>query len=178
MKTYDLDNIFSIADVDDNQVIIKVHADSPLKVAQYPFISGEYEYITVTRGKSHLLKIIYKDGNSFSFHWGGGSSTMIDEELKELKQQVVLFIEQNYIFLDYSGEPITKIEIWFNSNVHLWQVSLEPTNSYYWSHTASSVDDMIKEVEPFGIFAEKWEKSVAQTGIDVWTAVNPKLSIK
>lgn len=178
MKNYDLDGIFSIEEIDDNQVIIKVLADSPLKVAQYPFVSKDYAYITVTRGESHLCKVIYADGHSFSFHWGGGSRTLVGEELEELKRQVIAFINQNHIFLNYDGQKVTGADIFYNSNLGLWQVTLDPVRCHYWSKTASNEQDMIKEAEQLGIFAEEWKKGVAQTGIDIWTAVNPKFQIK
>ncbi len=177
MRTYDLDNIFSIAEVDDNQVIIKVHADSPLKVAQYPFISGDNEYITVIRGtdRDRRIKVIKKDGSSFDFD----HHTPIGDDLKELQQQVELFIEQNYIALDYCGEHFTEAGIIYDDDYNSWELILYTANhAHYRSHIASSVEDMIKEAEKFGVIAEKWEKSESNDGKDLWIAVNPKFSIK
>lgn len=176
MKTYDLDNIFSLEEVDYNQVIIKVHGDSPLKVAQFPFISGEYAYITVTRGEDHLLKVIKNDGSSFSFHWGMGGHTLISDELEELKEQVMVFIQQNHIILNYDGGSVTSAKIYNNYNYDKWQLSLEPIGGIYWSITAQNEQDMIKEVEQLGILAKQWKYE--KTSLDTWVAVNPKFSIK
>lgn len=94
-----LDKIFSIQDVSTDKVIIKVHADTPLTVAEYPFVASNYEYITVTRkgGKygSYILTVVKDDGKTFDFCWGYNGHTLISESLEMLKKAVVKFIKNN-----------------------------------------------------------------------------------
>ena len=174
--TFDnLDKIFSIQDISADKVIIKVNADSPLTVAEYPFIKKQYQYITVTRGEKHILVIVKEDGDTFSFHWGNGGYTIIGEELEMLKNAVIQFIEENDIILDYDGSPINEVTIYFNHNFNLQQLNLD--NTKYWSKTAKSFEEMRDEVKKF-VVADAWEKGKARTGIDIWTAKTFKVSVK
>lgn len=94
---YNLDEIFTLYSDDEDQAIIKVNANSPLMVARYPFVSGEYEYITVTKSDTHILTIVKKDGSKTSFHWGAGGCTCISESLRELKTQVQKFLTDSRV---------------------------------------------------------------------------------
>ena len=174
--TFDnLDRIFSIQDVSADKVIIKVNADSPLTVAEYPFIKKQYQYITVTRGEKHILVVVKEDGDTFSFWWGKGGHTLISEETEMLRRAVVQFIKENDIILEYDGGKIDNVTIYFNDNFNQWQLNLGDT--HYWSKTAKSFEDMRDEATKF-VVADSWEKDVAKTGIDIWTAINFKVSIK
>lgn len=164
-----LNDIFEIANVDSNQIIIKVNADSTLKVAQFPFVSMEYDYITVTRGNKHILTIIEKDGSTFDFHWGYGGYTLISEGLERLKKAVVQFINESDIFFEWKGETPKSATIYFNSNYRKWQLTID--GSHYWSDTAKSVNEMIRECRKFVI--SDWTQDIAQTGITIWKADNP-----
>ena len=84
--SYNLNEIFKLVSADEDKVVIEVLADSPLKVAMFPFVSSEYNYITITRGCKHVLTVIKKDGKTFSFHFGDGGYTLISESLEELKK--------------------------------------------------------------------------------------------
>ena len=170
-----LSNVFEIEEYDYNRVILKVKAETPLKVAQYPFLSGDWSYITVTRGCSHILTVVKTDGTTFSFKWGSGGHTIVADSLELLKANVVAFIQdENAILLDYTGETPKDISIYYNSNFNAWQLSINNVN--FWNKDAKSVDEMIKYCEKF--VKADWEKSVAQTGIDIWRAKSPVTSLK
>ena len=170
-----LDRIFSIQEVSTDKVIIRVHADSPLTVAEFPFIKKQWQYITVTRGKKHILVVVKEDGDTFSFWWGKDGHTLISEETEMLRRAVIQFIKENDIILEYDGGKIDNVTIYFNDNFNQWQLNLGDT--HYWSKTAKSFEDMAQEVRKF-VVAEKWEKAIAQTGIDVWKAHNFKVTLK
>ena len=172
-----LNNIFELESVDTTQIILKVNANSSLKVAKYPFVSSDYDYITVTRGRKHLLTVIHKDGTTFSFHWGEGGYTLISDNLSLLKYNVITFIEDNCgIILEYDGtEPLTEATIYYNTWYKKWQLSLN--RSHWWSNTATDSDEMIEECKKF-VTADEWKEQKATTGITVWKAINPKFTIR
>lgn len=170
-----LTDIFELEDVDYNQVVIKVKADTPLKVAKFPFVSGNYEYITVTRGGNHILTVIHKDGHTFSFSWGNGGYTLISDELKLLKRNILAFIENNDIIIAYDGSPVTKASIYYNDSFKCWQLSLDGQGNY-WNHEVNSAEEMIEYCKRF--VTAKWEFGKAQTGIDIWRTIEPKFALK
>ena len=179
--TFDnLDRIFSLQEVSDNKVIIKVTADNPLTVAQYPFIQKQFAYITVTRGAEHIFTIVYEDGHTWSFHWGRSGYTVISEETNMLKWAVNQFIKENDIVLDYDGGSVYEASIFYNDNFDKWELALYITNSdncYIYSDTAKDAESMIEECKKY-ITAEEWEYGKAQTGIDHWVAKNFKILLK
>lgn len=177
--SYNLKEIFKLISADEDKVILEVLADSPLKVAMFPFVSSEYNYITVTRGRDHVLTVIKKDGKTFSFDFGDSGHTLISDSLKELKKYVLKFIEDNNVLIEWNGQSINSVKIFYNSNYKKWQLTLEGKRKdvHYWSSTAKSSKEMIEECKRF-IVASSWQKVIAVTGIDVWKAVNPKFMFK
>lgn len=185
---YNLNEIFSIVSVDEDKVVLEVLADTPLEVAMFPFVSASYNYITVTRGRKHILTVIKKDGHTFSFEFGDGGHTLISDSLEELKKYVLKFIEDNNILIEWNGQDIISTKIFYNSNYGKWQLTLEgkrksnygfgSTDVHFWSTTAKSVEDMIKECYVRFVRSDSWECSTAVTGINVWTAKNPKYIFK
>lgn len=93
-------DVFELVENNDNLVVLKVKADDNLTIALNPYVNATYDYISVTKGKDHILTIIKKDGTSFSFHWGYGGYTLISEDLELLRKRVVEFIKLNGISLD------------------------------------------------------------------------------
>lgn len=167
IEFYDLDAVFSIKEVTSNQIILSVKAKDPLTVARYPFLQKKFEYITLTRGKKHILTVIYEDGNTFYFDWGDGGYTLISDSLEMLKKAVCQFIEGKGILLEYTGKPVVRAVIYYNRNFHRWQLTLD--EAHYWSKTAKNVEDMKEECRQW-IQPKEWVKGIAQTGIDIWTA--------
>ena len=114
--SYNLNEIFKFVSADEDKVIIEVIADSPLKVAMFPFVSSEYNYITITRGRDHVLTVIKKDGKTFSFDFGDSGHTLISDSLKELKKYVLKFIEDNNVLIEWNGQGISNVKIFYNRN--------------------------------------------------------------
>lgn len=158
-------NVFDLVSVTDDLVVLKVNSDDNLTVAMNPYISGDYDYISVTRGDVHVLTVIKKDGKTFDFHWGYGGHTLISDGLEILKRKVIDFIDDNKIMLECKGGKIREATICYNTWFEKWQLSTDRGN--YWSKSARSLSDMIKEVN--GMIGEReWHHAIAQTGIDVW----------
>jgi hypothetical protein len=177
MKYENLNKIFSIKEVNFNHVVIKVKANSPLTVARFPFVNSEMAYITITRGKHHVVTITKKDGKTFGFSFGEGSRTLICDSLELLKENLLYFIDQNNILIDYAGGEITRAEIYYNNSFSYrkWQLT---TNKFcYWSDTATNEEEMIEECEKF-IVAKKWEKVENCNVGYVFEAKNFKVTLK
>jgi len=170
--------IFELTERTPKQIILKVLAKDLLTIAQHPYLSKDMEYITVTRGENHTLTVIYTDGHTFSFHWGSSGHTLISDNLKRLQDAVCNFIETDcHILLGWDDGEIGIAKVFFNRNYSRWQLTLESKgaprkSAYYWDETATCLQDMCETAlnyidrEVFG-----WSKSVAVTGIDVYTAV-------
>ena len=173
-----INDVLSIQEYDEEQVIVKVNADDPLTIAKFPFLSSDMAYITITRGKEHIFTIIKKDGTTWSFHWGRSGYTLIGESTERLKKEVVAFVENNKIILERTkGNPI-KAKIYFNPNFRKWQLKIETTKSdfNYWSNIATDIESAIKDFSSF--VTATWKKGIAQTGIDIWEANDPVFTLK
>lgn len=172
-----LENIFCLKYFDNNKIVIQVLADDPFKVAMFPFVSSDWKYITVTRGKEHILTVVKDDGTTFDFHWGFSGHTLIGESLEMLKKNVLKFIDDSDILIEYNGGEIKEAKIYYNSNYNKWQLTLGTVDAVYWrSDIAQSLEEMIEDCKRF-VISDTWEKTVAVTGIDVWTATNPIFTI-
>lgn len=176
---YNLNGVLEIAEVNNEQVIVKVNANDPLTVARYPFLDAQMNYITITRGDNHVFTIIKNDGSTWSFSFGSRGYTLIADSVKLLKDNVLKFIKENKIPLDYNGGTPVKCSIFFNSNFKRWQLStdLDKGHFNYWSDTATDLESAIKDFADI-VTADEWKQSTAVTGISVWKPVNPKFTIK
>lgn len=186
--SYNLNEIFKFVSADEDKVIIEVVADSPLKVAMFPFVSSEYNYITVTRGRNHTLTVIYKNGKTFSFDFGDNGYTLISDSLAELKRQVLKFISDSGVLVQWNGWEVNEVHIYYNSSHKKWQLTLEGKcessygyrrrcDAFYWSSDANNVDEMMEECTKF-VTAKSWERYKAVTGITVWKAICPQFNFR
>ena len=162
-------SIFRIVETTDEQIVLKVEANDNLTIAKHPYISGEYDYITVTRCRNHMLTIVFKDSHTFSFNWGGNSYTCISQNLELLRQKVCEFIDKQNILLELTSSHIDSAVIYYNTSYRKWQLTLN-RNCCYFSETATSLDEMKKDISRF-ITVCGWAQNVAPTGITVWDAI-------
>lgn len=171
--------IFTLEEANKDLVVIKVNCDNNLTAAKNPPVDMTYDYISITRGKEHIFDVIRKDGTSYNFHFGESGRTCIDKSTELLKNKVLSFLEEKNILIGYEHQPLVKANIYYNHNYNKWQLTMESKNResvYFWSKTATCADDLIKECKSL-VEAQKWEKGKAQTGIEIWSAVNPKFNI-
>ena len=147
-----------------------------MTVAKHPYVSAEWDYITVTRGKEHVLTVIKNEGSTFNFHWGESGYTLISEGLKKLKLAVIDYLEkENYILLDWDDGKVNQVSICYNGNFESWQLKLEgyrygsTIRAFARDKKIRSVEEMIEYAKNF-VNAKGWEKIKAETGIDLWKA--------
>ena len=163
--------VLELVSVDNEKVVIKINAKDPLTVAMNPEFSSNMAYITVTRGEKHIMTIIRADGTTWSFHWGGGSSTLISDSVAAMRNKVVDFIRDNGIIFGLTNKP-SEATIYYNNNYKSWQLTLSHgrESDYIWYKDAHNEYDMMAYAKKF-LNAICWQKGVAQTGIDIWRAV-------
>lgn len=173
--------VLSIESYDKDKVIVKVDVKSPLEVAQTGF-SMDDAYITVTRGKQHTMTFITREGKTCSIEWGDGGITLISDSLSRLKREVIRFIEDQGILLEWDDGKIDNARIFYNSNFGKWQLIIDGARNFggrnykkeamYWSSTAQDQNEMIKEVEKkfLSNYEITWYPKRSQTGIMCWHA--------
>lgn len=168
-------NVFELVTNTRTQVVIKVHSENNLMIALHPYISGDMDYLTVTKGEDKTLTVIRKDGTTWSFDWGVHGHTLISNSTEQLRQKVVEFVQKEcHILLDWGEEWPKAIKMYYNPNYRKWQLTLEGRHdAYYWSDSARGFLDMLKECE--GILEryliKGWAEYTAPTGIKVFKAV-------
>ena len=167
---------FEIVERTPDKIILEVLAKDSLAVAKYPYVSAEWDYITVTRGKEHVLTIVDNNGSRFDFYWGESGYTLISESLKKLKLSVIDYLEkENYILLDWDDGKVNQASICYNGNFESWQLKLEgyrygsTIRAFARDKKIRSVEEMIEYAKHF-VNAKGWEKVKAETGIDLWKA--------
>lgn len=165
-----MNNIFELVQRTNEQVVIKVNADDNLVVAMHPYISGDYDYITVTRGKNHILTIIKKDGSTCSFSWGHRGHTLISDGLERLKKEVVKFIEEDCkIVLDADTDDFYEASIYYNSSYKKWQIRFN--DKYNVFTNASNIGEVMNLADEYANRnINDWEVTKAMTGITVFKA--------
>ena len=167
---------FEVYERTPKQVIIRVLAKDSLTVAKYPYVSAEWDYITVTRGTEHILTVIKQNGSKFDFHWGERGYTLISDGLQELKKAVIAFLEQDqHILLDWDDGRVNEASICYNRNFTAWQLTLRGNRdgrqirAIVRDKSAKSIEDMISFAKNY-VKVKDWKHGIAQTGIDIWEA--------
>lgn len=167
---------FEVYEKTSSQVILKVLAKDSLTVAKYPYVSAEWDYITVTRGNNHVLTVIKNDGSKFSFDWGEHGYTLISDSLKALKLAVIDFLElEKHILLDWDDGRVDEASICYNRNFTAWQLTLRgdrngrQIRAIVRDKSAKSIEDMIPFAKNY-VKVKDWKHGIAQTGIDIWEA--------
>ncbi len=90
---YPLEDVFELVEDTFSQVIIKVNAEDPLKLARYPFINGDWAYITLS-GLDKYCKVvtfIKHDGSTWSINYGS-STTCVSENLINLTRALKQYL--------------------------------------------------------------------------------------
>ena len=60
-------NGFTLAKNTEEMAILQVMAKTPWEIAQHPYLSSDYEYITMTKEEKNIFTIVKTDGTTFSF---------------------------------------------------------------------------------------------------------------
>ena len=172
-------SIFTLEETDNEVIVLKVNCNSPLEAARNPYVDMNTEYVSLTRGKDHILNIVRSDGSSWNFHFGESGHTLVDKSTELLKDKVLSYLHDRHILIDYTGEKFRNAAIFYNDNYDKWVLRLDTVDGKgigYESNTAVSAEEMIEECKVF-VEADKWDLGKAQTGIDIWEADNPVFKV-
>lgn len=145
-----MNNIFELVSNNNTQVVLKVHAKDPLTVAMNPYVSGEMEYITVTKGYDHVMTVINSDCRKWSINWGSMGHTLIGPSTERLKMEVLKFINELNISIEYQGQPVKQVNVYFNDFLRKWEVSIAPEfgpHIAHFSEKAKCLEDIMAEAE-------------------------------
>ena len=159
--------IFNVILNDKDKVILKVIAEDTLTIAMHPYINGDMDYITVTKGGKHILTIINKNGKTWSFSWGIGGYTLISDNTEKLRQEVVNYIGRQGISLEYRGEPVKRVNVYYNSFMKKWEINITPVRGgciAHFSTIASSLEDIMEEADKLIPGGKGWEPWTSPNG--------------
>ena len=169
-----MSDVYELAKVTPDLVVVKIKDVDNLTRALNPHMPGvETEYVSITRGKNHIMTFIKKDGSKWSIEWGDGGCTMCSDSLRATKWEIVDFVQKDGgILLDWNDQKPTKATVYYNNNFKKWQLTLEDDKhreAMYWSKTATWEQDMFEECVKY-VGEVDWIPGIAQTGIKVWRA--------
>lgn len=169
-----MSTVLQLVEVTNDLVIVEVVPNlTPLEKARAPWAPNA-RYVSVTRGRNHTMTFIKEDSSSWSIVWGYSGCTMISDSLRETRDRIVNFIEQECgIPLELKSDKIVAATIYFNSNFGKWQINLTDEKGYSGNVWFADADfeDMVNKhaVKYVGVCA--WEEAIAPTGITIWKAL-------
>ena len=167
-------NGFTLAKNTEDMAILKVVAKTPLEIAMHPYLSSNYEYITITKGCNHIFTIVKEDGTTFSFHYGFSGCTSISDELIVLRNKVHDTLEEYGVIIDVQTMELPyKMDIFYDTYGRSWNATLyfqdDLGKEDFLSSKAKNEEEMYKEIEEkFKIKFNPLIKGRYQTGIDFW----------
>ena len=170
-------DILKLVHVDNEKVVVQFKENlSNLDKALNPWILPNADYVTISRGKNHIMRVITKDGNSWSINWGDNGYTLISDSLLESRQKIVEFIENEcFIPLDLTipNEEIKEAKICYNSPFKSWQINFRGEGprqlAYIRDKNLSTVGEAIVLASKF-VGEHIWEKEISPFGNEVWRA--------
>ena len=169
-----MSNVLKLVEATNELVIVEVNPDlTPLEKARAPWAPNA-RYVSVTRGRNHTMTFIKEDSSSWSINWGYTGSTMISDSLRETRDRVVNFIEQECgIPLDLTSDKIVAATVYFNSNFRKWQINLTDSkgNSGNVWFADTDLNNMLNEHAVKYVGTCAWEEAIAPTGITIWKAL-------
>ena len=167
-------NGFSLVENTDEMVILKNEVKRPIDVAKNPWLSADDEYVTITKGRDHVLTLVKTDGKTISISFGGRGCTLISDSFRRLKEKA---IEAAHVFGVLLEIPTTRkpdnVCIFYNDSYKKWQAVLT-VNGFnirenVWFTDAINRNDTLELVEDcFEIKFKEFTYKRAQTGIDTW----------
>lgn len=178
-----MNEVFEVEVNECDKVVLKVNADDALTIAMNPFVSSDMAYITVTKGKNHILTVVKKDGTTYSFHWGHNGYTLISDSLEELRKNVVKYIKSQNILLDYDGTTPSEVYVSFNERFAQWELGMYLRNGGMSFSYFRCVDPYFSCIDPylarkkaeeilrkngFRVSTYEWYEDVSNSGTRLW----------
>lgn len=162
-------NGFTLAKNTEEMAILKVMVKTPWEIAQHPYLSSDYEYITMTKEEKNIFTIVKTDGTTFSF----SNLEMTGASIGKLKGEVYDALKKYGVTVGIpTMELPQKMEIYYNRFAQRWQANLsfkgisKEQRMYLYAQNA---EEMCKEIEKrFRIKFKPLVHGYAQTGIDIW----------
>lgn len=72
-------NLVDIVDNNMECVILKVKDGKRLDLIKLGYFTGDEDIIRLTKGERHICSVFNKDGTNFSWEWGKGEYTLVDD---------------------------------------------------------------------------------------------------
>ena len=170
-----MNNIFELVSNSREQVVLKVNAKDPLTVALNPYVQSNYEYITVTKGPNHTMSVINNEGKRWSIEWGERGHTLIGASTERLKQEVLKYIGSLDISIEYQGQPVKQVNVFYHSFFKKWEISITPTFGPHIAHfsvKATNLEDIKAEAEAIIPFPCKgWKPYTSSNGFKCITMI-------
>lgn len=91
-----LKDMVELAANNDECVVLKVKDGQQMNMICLGYFLGNEEMIRLTKGSNVTCTVFRKDGSSFSWHWGGGSSTLVSDAVWKMGQLVQQCIERDF----------------------------------------------------------------------------------
>lgn len=141
---------------------------TPWEIAQHPYLSSDYEYITMTKEEKSVYTIVKTDGTTLSFAYLEGNAS-----IGKLKGEVSGALRKYGVTVDIpTMELPQKMEIYYNRFTQSWKANLsfkgisKEEQMYLYTQNA---EEMCKEIEKrFRIKFKPLVHGYAQIGIDIW----------
>jgi hypothetical protein len=119
------------------------------------------------------MTFINDDSSSWSIVWGD-RSTLISDSLRETRDRIVDFIEQECGFpLEIMTDEIKSATVYFNRYFGKWQINLidSKDNSGNVWFADTDLSTMLTKHAAKYVGTCAWEEAVAPTGITIWKAL-------
>lgn len=162
--------IFNLMEVTRDLVVIKIADLTNYQIATHPYVNGEMDYISVTRGINHIMTIVNKNGKTWSVDWGRDKFTACSSNVEKLRKEVVNFLEKDcYIALDahFDLKHSEEINVFYNNNTKCWQMVAkhckEKQTIFY--PEAKSIEEVQEKAEQILRRQLIWTPAHAETGL-------------
>ena len=165
-------NGFTLVKNTEEMAILKVMVKMPWEIAQHPYLSSDYEYITITKEEKNDFTIVKEDGTTLSF----SDNTILDASFDKLRNKILDTLKKYGIVINVQTMELPqKMEIYYYSDYKKWLVNLSfdgvfPKQSIWLAEPKdeNEVCEAIEEI--YGIKFKPLTHGYAQTGIDIWKA--------
>lgn len=123
-------NLLQLVSTANDVVVVRLNPElTVLDHALNPWLP-EAQYVSVTRGRNHIMTFIYEDGSKWSIEWGDNGCTLLADSLRETRNKIVDFIQKECgIMLDlYENSIPVEAWIYFDGFCECYRVSVYDQN--------------------------------------------------
>ena len=95
MQKY-LKDLVDVVVNNDYCVVLKVKDDCRMDLIALGCFRGDEEMLRLTKGRTQECTVFYKNGESFSWHWGYGGYTLVSDKTSEECRMIQNTIEKDF----------------------------------------------------------------------------------